>query len=182
MPALKFRTSMPKPDDPEILRRIAEATRLGHPLATAAQLAGIVERTAHEWRAIGTEELSIDLESGELSPHALFAQTLNQAEAEMVDAKLGVINAATEEAPSKAWVPAMTLLQRRRPQDFSERRELHVSGSVQIEARVVVAELPTEVRALILEAGAEALRQGTQTPTPSGQKQLPPGGPLEAGG
>lgn len=166
MPALKFRTTLPKPDDPEILERIAKATKLGHPIATASTLAGIGEATGTQWLAHGVADLEADPD-GELSPHARFALAVKAAEAEMVDAKLGVINAATEEAPSKAWVPAMTLLQRRRPQDFSERRELHVSGSVQVEARVVVAELPTEVRALILEAGAEALRQG--------QKQLPPG-------
>ncbi len=169
MPALKYRTSMPKPDDPDILKRIAEATRLGHPLVTAATLAGIGEMTANDWRARGNDELALTVGGEPLSPHALFAWTLKCAEAGQVDADLGVVEAAISEAPSKGWVPAMTRLQRRQPQHFSERRELHVTGSVGINVNVLVTELPSEARAIALERAAAALR--------SAVPQLPPGSP-----
>lgn len=174
MPALTYRTTMPRPDDPEILKRIAEATKLGHPIATAATMAGLGEATGTQWLARGVADLEADPEAAELSPHARFALAVKAAEAEMVDAKLSVINKATQEAPSKAWVPAMTLLQRRRPQDFSERRELHVTGTVQIDARVIVAELPTAARAIALERGAQALRVASQKALPGGAEEAEP--------
>ena len=163
MPKLKLRTTMPHPDDPEILRLIAEAVYHGHPVARAGLLAGISERTAAEWLALGLEDLAAT-PGGVLSPHALFAQTVKEAEARFEAENLGIIR----DARPKAWQAAAHLNERRFPDDWSLVQRVEHSGSVQIEARVVVAELPTEVRALILRAGAEALE--------AEHKLLPPGG------
>ncbi|KKL14947.1 hypothetical protein LCGC14_2510530 [marine sediment metagenome] len=128
MPALAFRTTIPKPDDPRILNRMAEAIRKGHPIATAGTLAGIGETTAKDWYAAGEQALvqaeTTGEDPGALGSHALFASVVKQAEAELVDAKLGVIDEATR--AKGGWVAAMTLLERRRPRDFGKQQYLEV--------------------------------------------------------
>ena len=49
MPKLAYRTTNPDPSDPDIAQRFSDAIRAGHPVATAAVLAGISERTARRY-------------------------------------------------------------------------------------------------------------------------------------
>ena len=171
MPALAYRTTLPHPDDPDILQRVADATRKGHPLATAARLAGIGASTAQEWRATGNAMLQAHpfTPPGELGSHALFADAINQAEAEMVDAKLDEVNRDAA-LPGKGWTAAMTLLERRRPQDFARRT------NVQVDQRTVSvnltlppapeAELLQLVRARLEAGGTPLLPETTTAPPP----------------
>ena len=120
MPALAFRSTLPRPDDPDIIQRFTDAVRKGHPYATAATLAGISHDAASSWLNKGnqllvTAPLGIPLE--ELGSHAVFAVAVKLAEAEMVEAKLSIVERDMA-TPGKGWLPAMTLLERRRPQDF----------------------------------------------------------------
>jgi hypothetical protein len=120
MPALRTGTTLPRPTDPDIIARVAEATRKGHPITTAGTLAGIGAATATQWYSRGLEQLETD---GELGSHALFALAVKQAEAELVDSQLGVI----QDAGSKGmWAAAMTLLERRFPQDFGRNQTVNV--------------------------------------------------------
>lgn len=164
MPALAHRTTMPRPDDLDILRRIAEATLQGHSLTTAAELAGIGRVTAQEWRTQGQAQLDA---GEELGSHAAFASALNEAEAEMVDAKLGVINEAT--LGKGGWVPAMTLLERRRPQDFGRFQR------VEIEQRAttlnITAQFPPEAAQALLAMAQEERAEGLKF-LPSPQDKL----------
>ena len=41
MPTPKARPTRPRPDDPAIIERFSNAIRIGHPISTAAELAGI---------------------------------------------------------------------------------------------------------------------------------------------
>ena len=52
--------------------------------------------------------------------------TIKEAEAAMVEAKLSIVERDMA-VPGKGWLPAMTLLERRRPQDFGRRDRLEVS-------------------------------------------------------
>ena len=129
MPALAERGRRPRPDDPGVLQRIERAAALGHPIQTAGRMAGLGHTTAWDWHRKGLAMLNDnpEVDPRELGSHAVFADAFESGSAEMVDRKLAVINAATEEAPSKAWLPAMTLLERRRPQDFGRRDRAETS-------------------------------------------------------
>ena len=92
---------MPKPDDPEIVKPFCEAISKGHSVATAATLAGISERAAHEWMQRGNEVL--DAHDGEteesldeLGAHALFTLAVKMAEADFVSSKVGEIDRAAK--------------------------------------------------------------------------------------
>jgi len=125
MPALAYRTLMPKPNDPDIIKRFADATRKGHPTATAATLAGISRVAAQDWIRAGDAQL----DAGDvLGSHAAFASEHQLAMAELVDSKLDVIQDATHEA--KGWLPAMTLLERRMPRDFGRNERLEIDQRV----------------------------------------------------
>ena len=167
MPALSpGSVVMPKPDDPALLQRIVEATLLGHALKTAAPLVNIDPATAYRWYNEGTA----DIEAQVLSPHATFTTAVNLARAQKVASRLTRIEEAGSGAKTgkPQWQADAWVLERTESDDFALTQRHEVSGSVQIDARVVVTELPTEVRALILRAGAEALE--------AEHKLLPPGG------
>lgn len=120
MPALAYRTKLPRPDDPDILARVHAAIVAGHPIQTAARIAGIGHTSAWDWNRQGLQLLDAhpNIDPRELGSTAVFADMVKQAEAEFVDRHLGAVNAAVDEGGPKAWIPAMTLLERRRPQDF----------------------------------------------------------------
>ena len=123
MPALAYRSTIPRPDDPSILDAIAQAIADGEPMATAAYSAGIAERTANDWIAQGLAEIEaqpVGTPIEKLGSHARFALTVKEAEARFVRENLSIVRAAR--APdAKGWIPAMTILERRRPQDFGRR-------------------------------------------------------------
>ena len=125
MPKLAFRVTMPRPDDPVILDRIATATRRGHPLHTAATLAGIVGETARSWKVRGQEamEQNPDTPPQELGPHAVFAAVLNEAVAYLVAKRLKRIDKAGQRGN---WAADMTLLERRFPQDFGRNQTVSI--------------------------------------------------------
>ncbi len=47
MPKLAYRTTLPRPDDPDILKSIADDVKRGVPMRYAAIRAGISENTAY---------------------------------------------------------------------------------------------------------------------------------------
>ena len=85
MPKLAYRTSNPNPNDPDIAQRFSDAIRAGHPIATAAVLAGIPERTARRYLAQGNQA-----EEEQGSP-CLFWQMFKEAEADFVSENLAAI-------------------------------------------------------------------------------------------
>jgi len=170
MPHLAVRTSLPKPDDPDILRRIAEATRKGHSIETAGNLAGLGKTVAWDWLRQGSALLDAappGIPAEELGSHAVFAKAVRDAEAEMVDAKLDVIHEDMHRGNGKGWLPAMTLLERRRPQDFGRFQR------IEVEQRTVTlsltAQYPPEVLAFLAQRMLSEATGGGSTPLP----QLP---------
>lgn len=163
MPALAFRSTLPRPDDPDIYTRVANAVRQGHPIDTAARLAGLGRTTARDWLNAGRAILDDhpDKSPGELGSHAVFADAINAAEAEMVEAKLAEVNRDAA-IPGKGWTAAMTLLERRRPQDFGRYNRVEVTQERTTTLRI---ELSSEA-AQALGAAQErlALPEGRETP------------------
>ena len=147
MPKLKYRTRLPRPDDPDILKRIYEATLAGHPLTTAAELAGIEQSTASKWFAKGLEQIEVD----EGGSHIAFVQTVRRAEAEMVERMLGTINVAA----FMNWQPAMTLLERRLPRHFGRQQHQTVEQRT-LTVNVDLTAMPPSVQRSVL---AEQLRR-----------------------
>ena len=183
MPAFKYRTKLPRPDDPDIIEGIYHGTSLGLPLTKAAALAGIGERTATEWYAIGCEQLAILQDGEEPGSHALYALAVKEAEAELVSRAIGVVNQAMEEP--KGWLPAMTLLERRFPKDFGrgpQRLEIEHRGpsvSVTVIARLDASTL-TAIAGLLSHA-AQSIGGGGDIIEGEGGAQLqalpPPASP-----
>ena len=170
MPTLKTRTSMPKPNDPNILKGIAEATTLGHPIQTAGRLIGLGHTTAWDWLRKGTAllEASPDSTPEELGSFAVFAVTVKDAEAKMVDKQLQYIQ--RDASQKGGWTAAMTLLERRRPKDFGRNQQITVDTTV-----TYVHELGPGAEAAILarREELESLQGATETDT-GGLPALPP--------
>lgn len=168
MPALAVRNRLPRPDDPDILERIEDSISKGHPIATAAHRAGIGEMTVRDWLRAGEVALAEHPECTpqELGSHALFAWTFKDAEARFVERNLAAINGAVEPT-AKGWIPAMTLLERRRPQDFGRREYRETKTETRL--------LSVNLTASLDPAQAQALIETLQDYTAS-QALLHPGG------
>ncbi len=138
---------MPRPGDPDIIKRFTSATRKGHPVATAATLAGIGGPTATQWLAAGNAELELAKDGEELGSLARFAQAHKDALAELVDDRLGVIEDAAH--AKGGWVPAMTLLERRMPRDFGRNERLEVEAK-SIAVTIDYAALPPAQREALI--------------------------------
>lgn len=124
MPALAYRTTMPRPDDPEILESIYQDLIRGMPLRHAAVRAGISESTAYHWVMTGSgADGDPVLSDGELGSHALFVQTIKEANAACVDAEL-----TAWDAGGKDWVAHATKLERRFPNDFGRNQRIDITS------------------------------------------------------
>ena len=133
MPKLKTRPFLPRPDDPDILERIRDAITKGHPLRTAATLAGLHEDTAYGWRSRGRADLDAWDGESELSSHGRFVLMLKEAEAACLDRCLDPVE---DQIAKGNWVTGMTLAERRFPQEFGR------SQRVQVESVTITAALP----------------------------------------
>lgn len=150
MPALKYRTTLPRPDDPDILDTMYREIASGTPTEYAATLAGIVPRTAWDWLAQGRAALEASSHAGELGPHALFAQTIEEARAEFVRENLAYVRACRDSG-QRGWLPAMTLLERRDWRNFGRLQRVEIEGEVRhLSLR---GELPQAAMAELLRRG-----------------------------
>jgi len=120
---LRSRRVLPGPDDPAIIERFSNAIRIGHPISTAAELAGIGDTTARRYIERGAAEA----EGEEQGSYRGFWEAFKQAEAAFVDENLQRIQVAAQEP--KHWTAAMTLLERRRPQDFGRNQKVTVEST-----------------------------------------------------
>ena len=178
MPKVRFayRSTLPKPDDPDIIERFADALTQGFPINDAATRAGIGAMTARDWLAAGEAQLAdyrgrLDDEQAirELGSHAYFASRAKQSEMAFVERNLAHVNGAC--APdAKGWLPAMTLLERRRPADFGRRdrlqvdqRSVSVNVSVTLGPEAATALLDALSHAGQLDAHALSLQEGGDT-------------------
>ena len=132
MPKLKTRPFLPRPDDPDILERIRDAITKGHPLRTAATLAGLHEDTAYGWKSRGRADLDAWDGESELSSHGRFVLMLKEAEAACLDRCLDPVE---DQIAKGNWVTGMTLAERRFPQEFGRNQRIEIeSRSVTITA------------------------------------------------
>ncbi len=151
MPKLAYRTTMPRPGDQTIINAYCDAIELGHAPRTAAPIAGIHERTAAEWLQLGREELSAASPGtplAEVGSHALFAQSVIEAQSRFVSENLDFVRGARSK-DAKGWLPAMTLMDRRMPEDWGQRQ--HITSETRSLAVTVSYEaLPPAQRAALL--------------------------------
>ncbi len=153
MPKLAYRTTMPRPGDQTIIDAYCGAIELGHAPRTAAPIAGIGERTATEWLAEGRAELSAATPGTPLTEqgsHALFAQSVIEAQARFVSENLDFVRGARDKSP-KGWLPAMTLMDRRMPEDWGQRS--HVTSETRsVNVNVTLDALPEGQRLALIAA------------------------------
>ncbi len=151
MPALLARTTNPTPHDAHLASVFAQHIRDGHPIATAAVLSGIGERTARRYIADGSAQA--EMEQG--SP-SLFWQEFKQAEAEFVAKNLAYIH---RDAGNKGgWAAAMTLLERRRPRDFGRNVQVE-QHTTTLSVTVALPGLPEQELMALLQANIESGRK-----------------------
>ena len=125
MPALKYRTIMPRPDDPEILESIYADVSRGVPLCHAAVRAGISEWTAYAWVDDAKAEIGDGTTPhGELGSVAHFAQVVKEAHAECVSSRL----AQADAAEGNNWQKHITVLERRFPNDFGRNQRIDIKS------------------------------------------------------
>jgi hypothetical protein len=165
-PALAYRDTVPRPDDPDILLSIYADIIRGMPMRYAAVRAGITETTAYHWRMQGEADLASDDHKllRELGPHALFVQTVKEAEAASID------DALTEwRSDKQGWARWATLLERRFPADFGRHDRVDqrtVSVSVTLTADALPSDALPALRDLLVRLSDEAppaLIEGTGT-------------------
>ena len=152
MPATAIkRATKVRPDDPLILARVVEATRKGHPIQTASALAGLSHTTAWEWMRDGTAllEASPGVAPEELGSKAVWANEIKSAQAEMVDKQLDRIDIAAQEP--KHWPAAMTLLERRFPNDFGRNQRIEIEQNVTVTHRLELGTAEAAILARIVE-------------------------------
>ena len=125
MPALAYRSTLPRPDDPELIERFASATKLGHPIVTAAKMAGIGESTARLWLSLGTQEQDASElgAAGEPGSHVAFLEAFKDAEALYVQSNLVTLHRAR---PAN-WQASAWLLERRFPDAYGRQQRLDVN-------------------------------------------------------
>ena len=164
MPKLRSRPTQPRPDDPAIIEHFSNAIRKGHPISTAAELAGIGDTTARRYIEYGAREA----EAGEVGSYRAFWEAFKAAEAEMVDEQLDRVH--RDASQKGGWPAAMTLLERRRPQDFGRNQRIEIESNATI---IYVHELgPSAERAILarraeLQALSESTTEGlTDSPVP----------------
>ena len=156
MPTLKYRTTLPKPDDPILLTSIYEDIVAGIPMRYAAIRAGIAEDTAYHWRMEGNhalEQLEAADEDMSKVPSAVFAQTVKEAEAECVASN---VHSWMDPATGKDWVKHATLLERRYGSDFGKNQQVTIESHV----TVLTAQLPQLAEAELLKLLSDKLASG----------------------
>ena len=112
MPKLKFRSKLPRPDDPEILDIIYDNVSQGMPLCHAATLAGVFEGTAYRWERDGTAALNAAMDTAnalgnetvEVGSTAAFVVVLKEARANMARDVLAGVRGGERGWQSWAWL------------------------------------------------------------------------------
>jgi len=124
--ALLYRTTVPKPDDPDVYEPLCVALAKGHSQASAAALAGIHEDTLYHWRYQGEAELAAAqgnwIPWEELGHHARLIIRLKEAWAGLESEALDHIRGGKND-----WAAWMTLLERRCPHDWGRQNRLEVT-------------------------------------------------------
>lgn len=149
IPKLLHRPRMPRPGDPDIIKRFTLATGQGHTMRTAATLAGISRETARGWVERGIEQLEaqeqVPADSAEASAepgsHAAFAAGYLEAQAAFVSENLGILNEA-KGPKGKSWVPALALLKALFPKEYGDRQYSFIETKTDINVTFSVEALP----------------------------------------
>ncbi len=159
MPALKYRTTLPRPDDPDILESIDHSQRQGYSQKVTATNAQIGDTTLVDWLQEGRLEIAA-LATGqlqELGSTGLFAACYLRAAA---DREMLLTDAITASITDKsvAFVPALISLKARNPADWLEARSLTVETTSTVTVKVELAQ-PSEAE--LLDMVQRKLKTGT---------------------
>ena len=173
VPKLAYRTTLPKPDDPEILDAIASDVARGVALRFAAVAAGISEDTAYQWMQQGAQELAaFETDGVELGSRALFAKTVKEAQAACVQ---DCVTRWRSAAPND-WQRWPTLAERVFPAEYGKRTYQEVDQrtlSVNVTAQLDPAQAEALLR--MLSRSGESPLAGVKSTLPEAL-MLPPGG------
>ena len=157
MPKLAHRVTMPRPGDPRIIVAYADAIRDGHPLVTAATLAGISEATARLWLQHGIEEddaytatqdTDSDAYDADAVPgsHVAFARAVREAEADSVGRHLSVFGEISNKPGH--WQRSAWFLERKHADTFGLRQHTTLEQTVNVRHTITASLGPAQRAAL----------------------------------
>ena len=103
---------------PELQGKICEILSKGNSITTACQSVGISDTTFRRWKEQGDKEPD--------SVHGEFVEAMQKAES---DAKQALL-AHVQDAAPQHWQAAMTILERRWPNEFGRRDRMEVHAKI----------------------------------------------------
>lgn len=98
---------------------IIRCRQKGLPWVHCASIAGICEKSLQTWRKIGKD----DIERGKDSVYSRFLLDLKKAFAEWIQSQMDIVEKAGKKGQ---WTAAMTLLERRDPDNFSLKQKQEI--------------------------------------------------------
>jgi hypothetical protein len=101
---------------------IVRALKDGNYRSIAFRLAGIHEDTGFEWLKLGREQ------PAKYPEYAALELAMLQAEAKFEAEMVGVVARSARQKKPQSWLPAMTVLERTRPQRFARRDTTVLEG------------------------------------------------------
>ncbi len=160
MPKLALRAHLPRPGDPDIIKLYADAIRKGHPVVTAATIAGLSVRTVNSWLALGEDEADAydaaqDADSDAydadavLGSHVPFLLAVREAEAASVDAHLSVFDVISDKPGH--WQRSAWYLERKYAGTFGMRQHTTVDTR-SVSVNVTLEALPEGQREALIAA------------------------------
>ena len=146
---------------PALQERLVEVIRRGHYISTACQAAGISQEALSQWRdrAAKGEEL-----------YMAFVDAAEKARAEAEITLFDRVISASELPGAQGWLPAITALERSRPERYGRQDRLQVEGRTLVEIEVRVSyvnppQLELEGEVLELPPGEPGLSDDDATGT-----------------
>lgn len=153
MPALAYRSTLPRPDDPDIIATVAEAVRNGHGFRAAAAMARVSRTALYDWHQAGLEELR----TGELGSHAEIADAIEQGYADFERRNLAVIEEYKGKGQQR-YMAAFIHMDKRNPEEWGQRQQVQVDQrTLGVNVSIVLGPESSEALAQLLQGRAQKL-------------------------
>lgn len=128
-------TGRPTKCTPDRVKRIIDALKGGNTREVAYAYAGVSRGAFYKWLARGEAQLLLDLDPDAIPeserPYVDLVEGVKRAESEAVVRNVLLVSKAAE----TSWQAAAWWLERRYPQDWGRKDNLHLSGGLSLSAK-----------------------------------------------
>ncbi len=130
--------------DPDIIKRVEDAIRVGNYVEDACEYAGLSRHTLYSWMRRGREEADRIAAGADPNPaEAIYVNILNTIEKARAEAVVRNVTLIQNAARDGSWQAAAWWLERTRPAQYGRRLATEVSGPDG--GPIVVETVPPEV-------------------------------------